>query len=99
MGGKISPMLENNFKQYYLSHSSIYKTPIQYSISYDKNTFVTDKNKVAARVFITTKTPNSKPAKIEVILIAKFKDNRISELWELTYPNWSKLKSFKSIAK
>ncbi len=79
-----------------MGHRSIFKTPIQYQITYDKNTFVASKNKVAGRVFVTTTLPHSKPVKIEVILIAEFKAEKISKLWELTYPNWSKLKSFRA---
>ena len=88
-----------NYKQYYLGHKSIYKTSIQYQIAYDENTFVKNNNKVAVRMFITTKMPHSKANKIEVILIAQFRKHKISKLWELTYPNWSKLKSFKSFSK
>jgi hypothetical protein len=47
------------------------------------------------RIWITTSRPNEVPQKIEVILIAQFKNDKIYRLWELTYPDWSKLPAFK----
>lgn len=89
-----------NYKQYFDGHKAIYLTPIRYQITYDKATLVEDNNHVAGRVFITTTHPNEKPVKIEVILIAGYNEqHQISRIWELTYPNWSKLKAFKSFAK
>jgi hypothetical protein len=52
---------------------------------------------VAGRLFITTQMPNEPTNKIEVILIAEYKKNKIWRLWELTYPDWSKFKNFKKI--
>jgi hypothetical protein len=45
-------------------------------------------------VWITTSRPNEAHKKIEVILIAQYKDNKIYRMWELTYPDWSKLPAF-----
>lgn len=45
-------------------------------------------------MWITIQTPGEKPKKLEVILIAEFKDGKIHRLWELTYPDWSKLSEF-----
>ena len=53
-----------------------------------------ENEKVAGRIWITTSRSNETPKKIEVILIAQFKDNKIYRLWELTYPDWSKLPAF-----
>ncbi|MCH9643846.1 MAG: nuclear transport factor 2 family protein [Gammaproteobacteria bacterium] len=88
-----------NYQEYYQGHKKIYKTPIQYSFKFDKNTLVQEGNKVAARLFITTKEPRQAATKIEVILIAQYRGDRIYRLWELTYPNWSKLKAFKSFSR
>lgn len=77
------------------SHQEYYATSIEYDVTYDEAAFVEANEKVAARVWITTRKPNEPSKKIEVILITEFKDNKIYRLWELTYPDWSKLPSFK----
>jgi hypothetical protein len=49
---------------------------------------------VAARVCITTSRPGEEPTRLEVVLIATYRDGRIHRLWELTWPNWSELGAF-----
>lgn len=88
-----------DYQQFYAGHKKVYETPIQYTVQYDKDTLVENDNKVATRMMITTKKPDKDPVTLEVILIATFKDNKITRLWELTYPNWTKLKSFDSFSK
>ncbi len=61
---------------------------------YDEKTLIEQGNKVAGRLFITTKRPNEVAREIEVILVAEYKDNKLYRLWELTYPDWSKMKTF-----
>lgn len=72
-------------------HEDIYKTPIQYKVEYDPTTVVENDDRVAARVYITTQLPNEKPKQIEVILIAQYRGDKIYRLWELTFPDWSKM--------
>jgi hypothetical protein len=86
---------EINYKEFLESHAKYYATPIKYEIEYDEDTFLEQGEKLAGRIWITTSRPNESPKKIEVILIAEFKDNKIYRLWELTYPDWSKLPAFK----
>lgn len=86
-----------DYHQFLLSHKKIYRTNIKYSVTYDENSFVEQGNKVAARVFITTQKDKETAKEIEVILIAKYKNNKLFRLWELTYPDWSKMKSFKKL--
>lgn len=83
-----------NFEEFVLSHQKIYSTPIQYSIAYDKETWVEQGEKIAGRVWITTQRPKEAGREIEVILIAQFKEEKIYRLWELTFPDWSKLPAF-----
>lgn len=82
------------FKEFLQLHQAIYKTPIQYSIRYDEPTLVEQGNKVAGRLFITTKKTNEPPKEIEVILVAEYKADKLYRLWELTYPDWSGMKAF-----
>lgn len=80
-------------------HRNIYKTSIQYKVRYDEETFVEQGNKIAGRLFITTTKPNEPAQEIEVILIAEYKDSKLYRLWELTYPDWSKMKAFQKSVK
>lgn len=83
-----------DYEAFIKSHQEYYKTPIKYEVVYDDETFLEQGEKIAGRVWITIQMPNEFPKKIEVILIAQFKDNKIYRLWELTYPDWSKLPAF-----
>lgn len=84
-----------DYDEFLSSHQKYYATPIQYDIVYDEETLLEQENKIAGRIWITTTRPNEKPKKIEVMLIATFKEGKIHRLWELTYPDWSKLPAFK----
>jgi hypothetical protein len=92
-------MYANGLHQYYPEfhefHVNIYKTDIQYRVSYDDNSFVEQGDKLAARLFIVTTTPES-VRELELILICEFKDHKIYKLWELCYPDWSKMPEFAS---
>ncbi|MDF1795373.1 MAG: hypothetical protein P1U63_02420 [Coxiellaceae bacterium] len=84
-----------SYNKFYQIHKKVYSTNIQYKIKYDNKTWVEHGNKIAGRLYITTITPKEK-TDIEVIFIAQYNKNKISELWEVTYPNWAKLKAFKA---
>ena len=77
------------------SHVKYYATPIKYEVQYDEETLLEQGDKIAGRMWINTSRPNEPTRKIEVILIAQYKDDKIYRLWELTYPDWSKLPAFK----
>ncbi len=76
-------------------HKNIYQTNIKYEVSYDENAFIEQGEKIAARVFFIISKPGETVKELEVILICKFKDNKIFRLWELCYPDWSKMSEFK----
>ncbi|HAT8751295.1 TPA: nuclear transport factor 2 family protein [Legionella pneumophila] len=82
------------YDEFLSSHLQYYATEIQYQVEYDEETFLEQGEKIAGRVFITTTRPNEPAKRIEVILIAQYKDEKIYRLWELTYPDWSKLPAF-----
>lgn len=86
-----------NYQEYLVFHEEIYQTPIQYKVKYHEETFVEQENKIAGRMWITTERPHEKPQEIEVLLIAEYKDNKLYRIWELTYPDWSKLPAFENI--
>ena len=84
-----------DYRGFLESHRKFYATPIQYQIEYDEAAWVEQGEKIAGRVWITTSLPKEEPRKIEVILIAQYKSGKIYRLWELTYPDWSKMPAFK----
>lgn len=83
-----------NYETYLKFHQDVYKTPITYAVAYDEETLIEQGEKIAGRVWITTRLPHESSKNIEVIFIAQFKDDKIYRLWELTYPDWSKLPEF-----
>lgn len=85
---------EMNYESFLESHKVYYETPIQYQIEYDDETLIEQGDRIAGRIWITTRRPGESPKKIEVILIAEYKDGKIYRLWELTWPDWSKLPAF-----
>ena len=84
-----------NYADFLKSHQQYYATPIQYEVTYDEETLLEQGDKIAARVWITTSRPNESAKKIEVMLIAQYKEDKIHRLWELTYPDWSQLPAFR----
>lgn len=87
--------IQTDYKEFLESHQKYYATPICYQVEYDEETLLEQNEKVAGRVWITTTKPGETTKKIEVILIAQYKEDKIYRLWELTYPDWSKLAEFK----
>jgi len=85
-----------NYAYFLDFHKNIFQTGIYYKVSYDENAFIEQGEKVAARVFFVIRSKPSEPVKeLEVILISEFKDNKIFRIWELCYPDWSKMPEFK----
>ena len=83
------------YQEFYDAHVEYYKTPRQYYVEYDENTWVEQNDKLAGRVFITIKQPDQPDIYFEVILIAQYKDNKIYRIWEVTSPDWTHMAEFK----
>ncbi len=82
------------FQAFADEHRKVYGTAIEYSLEYDDDAWVDAGDRVAGRVWITTSRPDEEPTRIEVIFIAVFRDARIQQLWETTWPNWAELGAF-----
>jgi hypothetical protein len=80
--------LSQNFAEFRDSHRELYDTPISYAVEYDEQAWVEATDKVAGRVWITTSRPGERPTRIEVVLIAAYRDGRIRRVWETTWPSW-----------
>jgi hypothetical protein len=80
--------LTQNFTEFRDSHREIYATSITYAIEYDEQAWVETADKVAGRVWITTSRSGEQPTRIEVVLIAAYRNGRIHRIWETTWPSW-----------
>lgn len=88
--------LSQNYAEFSDSHRKLYATDISYAVEYDEQAWVEAIDKVAARVWITTSRPGEKPTRIEVVLIAAYRDGRIHRVWETTWPSWRELPTFEN---
>jgi hypothetical protein len=88
--------MTQNFDEFTASHRNVYDTQISYSIEYDEEAWVETSDKIAGRVWITTTLPGKSPTRIEVVLIATFKQGRITRIWETTWPSWNDLQAFET---
>ena len=88
--------IEQGYEEFRSDHLRYYaqSSGISYRVEYDDETVIEDEHGVACRVWITTQHGSQEPNRIEVLLIAKYLDERIHRLWELTLPNWSTLAGF-----
>jgi hypothetical protein len=75
-------------------HERVYPTAITYRVEYDEEAWVETTDRVAGRVWITTRRPGEDATRIEVVLIAGFRSGRIHRVWELTWPDWSRMAAF-----
>jgi hypothetical protein len=87
--------LQQDFAEFRDSHRGIHATPITYAIEYDEQAWVEAvDDEVAGRVWITTSRPGEQPTRIELVLIAAYRDGRIHRVWETTWPSWRSLDAF-----
>lgn len=85
-----------DYEAFLAEHIKIYKTAIRYAVEYDSDAWVEGAGRVAGRMWITTTRPAEPGTRIEVILVATFRENRIHRLWEITWPNWAELPAFEN---
>jgi hypothetical protein len=84
----------HDYQRFLSDHLHYYATPISYQVRYDEDTWVEQGERVAVRMWITVAKPNEASKEMELLLIAQYKDDKIIRVWELTYPDWSKLPEF-----
>lgn len=88
--------LTQDYQSFAAGHRTVYATEISYAIDYDDDAWVTTEDRVAGRVWITATRPGKDPTEIQVILVATVVDGRFHRLWELTWPDWSRLKALQA---
>lgn len=87
---------QQGYRAFVEGHERVYATPISYAVRYDEATWVESADRVACRMWITTQRPDEPAVEIEVVLIATYVDGRIHRLWELTWPDWTQVRSLDS---
>ncbi|MTD17490.1 nuclear transport factor 2 family protein [Nakamurella sp. YIM 132087] len=92
----VSNGMTQDYGAFLASHQGVYDTAISYSVRYDEDAWVETGDRVAGRMWITTARPKERPTEIEVILIATYREGLIHRLWELTWPDWSRLAAFEN---
>jgi hypothetical protein len=85
---------EQDLAEFRAGHARVYPTPITYRVEYDEDGWVESGNRLAARVWITTQRPGEAATRIEVVLLAEYRDGRLLWLKEVTWPDWSRLSAF-----
>lgn len=88
--------LRQDFAEFAASHDGVYATEISYAIEYDDEAWVEAPDRVAGRLWITTARPGEEPTRIEVVLIAAYRDGLIHRIWETTWPSWRSLGAFEN---
>jgi len=77
-------------------HERVYATAISYSVEYDEDSWVESGDRLAGRVWITTRRPDEDAHRIEVVLVAEYRAGRLLRLHELTWPDWTRLGAFET---
>jgi hypothetical protein len=80
--------MAQSFAEFADSHRTVYRTEIGYAVDYDDEAWVESADKVAGRLWITTSRPGEQPTRIEVVVIAAYRDGLIHRIWETTWPSW-----------
>lgn len=88
--------MRQGYAEFLAGHQRVYGTSIEYEVRYDESSWLEAGEKVAARLWITTRRPHEKAVEIEVVLIATFSGGRILHLLELTWPDWTRIKALES---
>jgi hypothetical protein len=84
--------LGQHFGEFADSHRGVYATPISYAIECDDEAG----DRVAGRIWITTSRPDEQPTRIELVVIAAYRDGRIRRVWETTWPSWCQVAAFEN---
>jgi hypothetical protein len=85
-----------DYAAFHAGHARVYPTEISYAVEYDDEAWVETGDRLAGRMWITTARPGEQATRIEVILVAVYRERRIFRLWELTWPDWSQLQAFET---
>jgi hypothetical protein len=90
----VSNGITQDLAEFRAGHERVYATDIGYAVDYDENAWVETTDRLGGRLWITITRPGEPARRIEVVLLATFRDGRILRVWELTWPDWSQLDAF-----
>jgi hypothetical protein len=86
---------KQDYETFAKGHEKIYAAAVTYEVRYDPDSWVEEAEKIAVRVWIKTQRPAEDAVEFEVVLIATYLDDKIYRVWELTWPDWSQVETFK----
>ncbi len=66
-----------DYQTFLTGHQKSCASPIVFDVSYDEETFLEQDNRVSVRMWINIALPNKEVHKLELMLIARFKDGKI----------------------
>jgi hypothetical protein len=84
---------EQHLGEFRAGHARVYP-PVSYRVEYDEDGWVEAGDRLAGRIWITVRRPDEAATRIEVVLLAEFRDGRLLWLKEVTWPDWSRLSAF-----
>lgn len=84
------------YAEFLAGHQRVYDTSITCAVRYDESSWVEAGDKVAVRLWITTRRPDQDAVKFEVVLIAIYAGGLIHRLLELTWPDWMRVKALQT---
>ena len=85
---------EQDLAEFRAGHERVYPTAITYRVEYDEDSWVESGDRIAGRMWITTQRPDEPAHRIEVVLVACYRQGRILWVKELTWPDWTRLAEF-----
>ena len=92
----VSNGITQGYEVFWTGHETVYATGTVRGSSTTTSRVEAD-DRVAVRLWITTSRPDEAPTRLELVLIATYREGRIHRLWELTWPNWSDLARFRGL--
>ena len=86
--------VEQGYADFAAGHERVYDTPISYAVRYDEQAWVQTPDRIAGRMWITTRRPDTRATEMEIVLIVSYVGTLIHRVWEVTWPDWSALPEF-----
>lgn len=80
--------LSQSFAKFRDSHRKLYATAISYAVEYDEHAWVEAQTRLPGGCGSPRRDLARSRPRIEVVLIAAYRNGRIHRIWETTWPSW-----------
>ena len=88
--------IRQSYAEFLAAHQGVYGATIEYEVRFDEWSWAEAGDRVAARLWITTRRPDEEAVEIEVVLIATYSGERILHHLELTWPDFTRVQALDS---